>query len=128
MLDVSNIVGDLIGNGYTETEILEISNELTSFTISREKLFEKLSTTYENEELKDILMTIEASSLHHQIMAKVLKRLSPREKECYLMHAVENKSWGNIAKELGVSKGRVQQAINRAKVKIEKLKREDAIL
>lgn len=122
MHSVSDVMEDLIGNGYTETEILEISGELTSFTISREKLFAKLSEAYDEDELKEILMTIEGVSFHQQIMAKLFEVLTPIEKERYLLHTVDNRSLASIAKEQGVSKGAVQLSITRTREKIEMLK------
>lgn len=122
MHSVSEVLQELAGNGYTQGELFEISKELTEFTISRKKLRDRLANTFDQEELEQILLTIESSSFQEQFFAKMFAVLSPREKQCYLMHTIESKSFGNIAKELGVSKGRVQEAIGRARLKIETLK------
>lgn len=52
------------------------------------------------------------------IMADIFASLSYRERQCYILHEAAGMSWSKIAEELGVSKSRVQQAMNRARKKI----------
>lgn len=122
MHSVSDVLDELRGSGFTQEQLFDISKELTEFTISREKVRKRLSDFIDAEELDQILATIEAASFQEQFMAKIFSSLSPREKKCYLDYTIERKSFGNIAKELNVSKGSVQQYIERAREKIEKLK------
>lgn len=124
MLSVTDVVAELDGSGFIDSELIEISRELTEFTISRQRLQKRLAKSFGEEELNHILLTIEDVSFQEHFKAKIFSSLSPREKECYLMHTVDRKSFNNIAKELGVSKGRVQEAIERSRKKIEKLKLE----
>ncbi|QTD40642.1 sigma factor-like helix-turn-helix DNA-binding protein [Sporosarcina sp. Te-1] len=55
------------------------------------------------------------------IMADILSSFSLRERQCYLLHVAHNKSMGDIALELGISKGTVQTHINRAKKKVDEI-------
>lgn len=49
-----------------------------------------------------------------------LSRLSPKEKECYVMHEGQCWSFADIGNELGISKGTVQTHVMRARKKIGK--------
>lgn len=124
MHSVTDVIDELRGSGITQEQLFDISKELTEFTISRKKLYSRLNHFIDDEELNQILLTVQTASFQDEFMAKVFALLSPREKQCYLMHTVESKSFGNIAKELGVSKGRVQEAIARSREKIERIKKE----
>jgi RNA polymerase sigma-70 factor (ECF subfamily) len=51
-------------------------------------------------------------------LAKILLRLSERELQCFLMHAVDGLSYAEIAKEMKLTKRSVQEYIARAKAKV----------
>lgn len=50
-------------------------------------------------------------------MARILLRLSERERQCFLLHAVNGLSYAEIADELKIAKASVQRFIDRAKSK-----------
>lgn len=52
-------------------------------------------------------------------MARILLRLSERERQCFLLHAVQGLSFAEIAKEIKISKGTVQDYVERAKSKVQ---------
>lgn len=52
------------------------------------------------------------------IMSEILNSLSLRERQCYFLHVGHGKSFGEIAKDLGISRSTVQTHITRAKSKI----------
>lgn len=51
----------------------------------------------------------------------VIKNLSHRERQCYIMYEAENLSMQKIANRLGIKKRTVQQYIERAREKVEKI-------
>ena len=124
MHSVSDVLDELRGNGFTQQQLFDISKELTEFTISKKRIYNRLVNFFDDEELDGLLITLQDSSFEDEFMAKVFKILSPAEKERYLMHTVDKRSVRGIAAEQGVSKGTVQTSIERARQKIEKLKRE----
>ena len=124
MHSVSEVIQELTGSGYTPEELLDISTELTEFTISREKLHRRLSNEFDPGELDRILLTIDAASLREEFISNLFKVLSPREKQCYLMHTVEKKSFSQIASELGFTKSATASFMKRANRKIENLKKD----
>lgn len=48
----------------------------------------------------------------------VLLEMSARERQCYLMHMAQGLSYGQISKELEISRRTVQQYVERAKKKV----------
>ncbi|MCM3712015.1 sigma factor-like helix-turn-helix DNA-binding protein [Sporosarcina luteola] len=62
------------------------------------------------------------------ILADILASFSLRERQCYLLHIAQNRSMGDIAVELGVSKSMVQQSIRRAKKKIKDRVEKDSVI
>lgn len=118
MLDFIDIMNDLDGNGMTETEVLAISNDLARFAKLRDTLVAPLSGLYSAEQVKEILLAVEPPSQQRQLMANMLEGLSAREKECFLLHTIENLSMAAIAVRLGISKGSVALYIRRARVKM----------
>lgn len=54
-----------------------------------------------------------------QAAVKVLMKLSPRELECYLLHASNGLSFSEIGDELNLTKAAVQKYIDRAKSKVQ---------
>jgi len=55
------------------------------------------------------------------IMADIFASLSFRERQCYVLYVAGSISMGKIAQEVGIKKRTVQQYVDRAKKKIEKL-------
>lgn len=53
---------------------------------------------------------------------EAMRDLSPRERQCYMMHVVDGMSFGEIARELHLARGTVQNNIERAREKIENAK------
>lgn len=60
----------------------------------------------------------EISEEMKEILVNVLVDLSHRERQCYLLHMSQGWSLSEIAKELKVARGTVQQYVDRAKDKI----------
>ena len=54
-----------------------------------------------------------------KLLVRVLLTLSPRERQCYLLHMAQGMSIGEIANELKFSKAAAQIYINRAKTKVQ---------
>lgn len=52
-------------------------------------------------------------------LSRIFSALSPRERQCYILHNAQRLSMAEIAVELGVSKSAVQIYIKRAKEKVE---------
>jgi positive control factor len=53
-------------------------------------------------------------------IVEVLIELSSRERQCYLLHMAQGKSYGQISEELLISRRTVQQYVERAKEKVKK--------
>lgn len=122
MRTVSEVIMDLSGNGLAESGLLELSAALTQLADAKWKISEHLSDFLDKEELDEILLMVERPSQQQILASSVIECLAPKQKEYYLMHTIENKSIGQIAKEFGVAKGSVQWSIDRAKQKIEMVK------
>ena len=52
-------------------------------------------------------------------LRRIFSALSPRERQCYILHESQGLSWADVAIELGISKSTVQTYLKRAKEKIE---------
>ncbi|MFD1336564.1 sigma factor-like helix-turn-helix DNA-binding protein [Oceanobacillus iheyensis] len=52
------------------------------------------------------------------MITEILLVLSPRERQCYLLHMAQGWSMGEISEELNIGKSSVQQFIQRAKKKV----------
>lgn len=52
-------------------------------------------------------------------LASIFTALSPRERQCYILHNAQRLSMREIAEELKISKGTVHEYIKRAKAKVE---------
>lgn len=52
-------------------------------------------------------------------MARILLRLSDRERQCFLLHAVQGLSFAEIGKEMKLSRTAVQSYVERAKSKVQ---------
>lgn len=53
---------------------------------------------------------------------EAMRDLSPRERQCFMMHKVDGMSFGEIGKELHIDKRTAADYVDRAKVKIENAK------
>lgn len=53
-----------------------------------------------------------------ELIADILLVLSPRERQCYLLHYVNQLTFDEIASELNLSKGSIQSYVERARKKI----------
>jgi len=53
-----------------------------------------------------------------ELIVDILTSLSPRERECYLLHHVNLLTFNEIAKELNISRASVQTYIDRARAKV----------
>src|SRR5699024_2029913 len=60
----------------------------------------------------------ELTNEEKELVADILLVLSPRERQCYLLHYVNQLSFEEIADELKLSKGTIQSYVERAKAKI----------
>lgn len=119
MINVQEILDDLNGNGFEQGELLDLSAKLTKMSTLRMEIIGLLGGFYDADELLHIAGSLEVPSIEKVIMSKAFEDLlSRREKQCFLMHTVGIKSWGNIAKEIGISKSSVQTHITRARKKI----------
>ncbi|QMV44457.1 sigma-70 family RNA polymerase sigma factor [Cohnella cholangitidis] len=58
------------------------------------------------------------SSEERRIALELIRSMTDRERDCFLLHAAQGLSMAAIAKELKISKRTVQQSIDRAKKKI----------
>lgn len=52
-------------------------------------------------------------------LGRIFSALSPRERQCYILHNAQRLSMAEIAIELGISKATVQMYLKRAKAKVE---------
>lgn len=122
MNTTADFIAELRGAGIDQKEVIDIHSELTRFAISRDKLLERLAVWEDEEELQHILMTVKAASAQEVMWSDMLWSLSPREKQCYLMHTVDGMSLTDIAKELGFTPSSSKSFVNRAMKKIEIIK------
>lgn len=122
MHSVSEIISELSGSGLTQTDLFDISKNLTEISISRANLYKRLLGVIDEEEIESILSTATAASFQEEFTAKVFDVLTPTQKERYLLHTVECRSLGSIAKEQGVSTVSVYLSVTQAREKIELLK------
>src|SRR5690625_5255953 len=105
----------LSDKGCTDIEAIEIATDLLKVEYLKERFGQQLN----NELLNEAIQATKEVSDQGQQMLRMLGTLSDREKQCYFMHYIGSRSMGNIAKELKVSKGAVQQYIERARNKLE---------
>ena len=118
MPNFSDLLEEINGNGYTEVELLEITEVLTDFVVAKEKIMASISALFDEDELSERLMNLSMPSLQQQMTATLLKDLSPRERQCFLMPTVQNMTFSQIAKELGFTKGATNVFMTRARKKL----------
>lgn len=73
-----------------------------------------------NSELTKEREPLYMSPKQRTILINLIKRLSERERQCFIMHHAEQMSMQEIADELGVSKSAVQCYLSRARDKIKR--------
>jgi RNA polymerase sigma factor (sigma-70 family) len=61
------------------------------------------------------------SNQQKKMIVGILLQLSTRERECYLLHMAHGLSLKEISEELNISKRTVQQYVERAKEKVQKI-------
>lgn len=66
--------------------------------------------------------TVELTEHERFMIEEAMRDLSYREKQCYMLHAVDGMSFEEIARELYVGRSTVQKYIERAREKIENAK------
>ena len=116
MPDFSEVVEELTGAGYSEAEALQATVALAKIP--------QIDRLIRNPVVTDFIIGIlldgfEPTSEHQRVLVEGIATFSKRQKECYFKHTVEGMSFANIAKEFGVSKGAVQQSIERARKKLQ---------
>lgn len=111
MLDLQS----LEGNGMTATESMNAIVEAVQMNMIKSRF----GSLFINEDKADELVEMLLPSQEQKIKAiEILTKLSKRERQCFLMHTVENTSMGKIADKLGISKSSVACYITRAREKI----------
>lgn len=80
-------------------------------------LFPSLDIIPESAEEQD---AGELTEEQKELIVEVLIELSWRERQCYLLHYANERTFQEISNELGITKSSVQSYINRAKEKINK--------
>ncbi len=122
MLKINEIINELDGQGLEQGELLDITTDLTQLSIIKDRIVKRLSPIYSEDEVSDMISIVKRPNVQQIMMNNALLSLSKREKECYFKHTMEQKSFSAIGRELGVSKGTVQQSIERARRKLEFVK------
>lgn len=56
---------------------------------------------------------------HREVLAKLFRRLSRRERQCFILHVGQQKTMNEIAKILGISKSSVQEYLVRTREKVQ---------
>ena len=105
----------LEGKGMSAYEAMNSIVEAVQLNMVKGRLSKLLIDESKMDELFEVLLSSEEQKMK---AIELLTRLSSRERQCFLMHTVENVSMGKIAKELGISKAAVQIYIERARGKI----------
>lgn len=74
-----------------------------------------------NEELRKEREPLYMSQEQRTALIQLFRNFSDRERQCYVMHTAEGLSMQKIADRLGIKKRTVQQYIERAREKVEKV-------
>lgn len=114
MQKLVTLIEELSDKGCTDIEAMDIVTDLLKVDLLKERLDHHLDKVILDE-------TIEATkSIDDQsrLLTRMMSNLSGREKQCYLMHYIGLKSFGEVATELEICKGSVQQYIERAREKM----------
>lgn len=108
------LIENLSNDGCTDYEAINISVDL----LRKNYLRKKLGSSLDRNKLEKVIE--EAKNINEQEPNPIiaLTKLSKRERQCYLRHYVELRSFSNIAMELGISKSSVNNYIRRAREKL----------
>lgn len=112
------LLQEINGNGYTEAQVVDITSRLTKFVLLREQITAELADLFDSEDLLEILTKVDLPTYQQQIAANLFTTLSKREKQVFLMRAVENKTFSQISEELGIARGTVQVYVTRSAKKL----------
>ncbi|WP_242694940.1 sigma factor-like helix-turn-helix DNA-binding protein [Pseudogracilibacillus auburnensis] len=115
MLKLPELIQELSEKGCTDAEAMEIATELMKIELLK-KCFNQ--STLDKIKLDGVINAVKDPSDREKAIFRFLGDFSQRERQCFLMHTVQNISMGKIAEELNISKGTVQKYIERAREKI----------
>lgn len=115
-MSLAELIEDLSENGLLEYDSFVAAIDL----VKTEKLKRIIGGefAFREEKLQRVLQASENLSRQEEIMYNTLTGLSKREKQCFLKHTIENKTYQQIADELQITKSAVQTYIERARNKI----------
>lgn len=117
-MEIGEILNELDGNGLNQEDLFTLTKELTTIAEIKERIVHRLSNTYSEAEVNEMISVVKRPNMQQILMKEFLSSLSKREKECYFRHTFEKMTFSSIAKELGVSRSMVQQSIERARKKL----------
>ncbi len=113
-MKLPKLIEDLSNKGCTDAEAIEITTDLMKIDMLRERLGQQLDEIT----LDKVIEATKQAGDQERKLSSLLNVLSPRERQCYLLHTVELLSMGKISDQLGVSKSAVQCYIERAREKL----------
>lgn len=115
MPDFSEVIEELTGAGYTESEAIQATVALARIPQIDLLLGNPVAAEFM---VKVLLRGFEPSNDYQKALVEGISSFAKRERQCYFMHTVEGMSFSKVAAELGISKGSVQQSIERARKKL----------
>lgn len=119
MIHIEEVLEDLEGNGFNQKDLINVSTKLSIFSNLKKELSDMMSRYYDEEDLFDILGALKQPNAERDYISRYLgEALTEKQREVYLLNAIEGRSLGNIAKILGVSKSTVQSHLSRARMKL----------
>lgn len=114
-MKLPELIENLSNDGCTDYEAIEISVDL----LRTNYLIKKLGPSLDVYKLERVIEEAKNTNEQEPSPILALTKLSKREKQCYLRHYIELRSFSNIAIELGISKSSVNQYIRRARKKLQ---------
>lgn len=108
----------LEGNGMTPTESMNAIVEAVQMNMIKSRFSSLFINEGKAEELVEMLLPSQEQKAK---AIEILTMLSKRERQCFLMHTIENTSMQKIANELGISKSSVHKYIDRARAKFNEM-------
>lgn len=127
MVEVSEVLSHLDGNGFTGYEIAEVAVRLAQFSKLKKELEGSLDCLFDENEIEQLFGRISTEHTNGKVVNDSLNLLSPRQREVYVLHVVENKSKAMIAKELNLSFSAIKGMLSRAKSKMKDIEIESVI-
>lgn len=106
----------LNGDGLTEFEAMNTSVEVLMISMLKNRLS---SLYFDKDKLHDLRDIVMPDHPQQKVVYEAMAMFSKRERQCFLLHTVQNMSFGSIAAELRIHRGTVQKYIERAKKKIQ---------